>query len=82
MVLKQIYINDEYKLMGFGNLLMQYFVNQIVIDNICLLLKSSFSVNSKLKEKLDEEVLPKFYEKFGFKQYENSNWYLLNFDNI
>ena len=81
MNLQYFYINEEYRLMGFGNLLLSYFVNNIVIDKPCILLKAAYNVcNEKLKELLNEKVLPMFYEKFGFQQYKNSNWYLLNFD--
>ena len=45
-------------------------------------MKSAFGVNANLNSELNDNVLPMFYKKFGFKQYKNSNWYLLNFDNI
>lgn len=79
MNLQYLYINEEYRLMGFGNLLLSYFVNNIVIDKECILLKSAYNVDLKFKELLNEEVLPIFYSKFGFKQYKNTNYYLLNF---
>ena len=77
--LEYLVVEPKYRLKGIGKLLLQTFINYIVQDNTCILLKALFGVSKELQEKLDTDVLPKFYESFGFKQIEpNHNYYVLN----
>lgn len=79
MCIEYFYINPLYRLSGFGKLLFSYFVNNIILDNPCILLKASYGVNKELQKELDEFILPKFYESYGFKQIEsNHNYYGIN----
>ncbi len=79
MCLEYLVVEPEYRLKGLGKFLLSTFINYIVQDNICILLKASFGVNKQLQELLDNKVLPKFYESFGFKKIEPShNYYVLN----
>lgn len=79
MCLEYLYINEDYRLLGFGKFLLAYFVNMIIVDKPCILLKASYGIPSYLQEKMDNEILPKFYESFGFKKLKGTgNYYAIN----
>lgn len=78
MSIEYIEIHDEYKMKGFGTKLMEYFVQNYMQNNICILLKCSFGVCNEFKNYSDNVILPAFYGKFGFVNVPNSNYMVAN----
>lgn len=73
--LYRVHIEAEYRGNGYGNLLMEYFINNL-IDCPTVLYKSAYNVDVYQKEFYNTVLLPSFYEKFGFYSVMSTDYYL------
>lgn len=75
--IEQILIGEKYRGNGFGTKLLKYFCDEILPTlnvDICVLYKSAFNVPDN--DFYNNEVLPKFYNKFGFEEYDFTNYFI------
>lgn len=71
--LSRLNIQPEYRGEGFGNILMKYFVDNLMTEPT-ILYKSAFAVQDY--ELYNKIILPKFYNKFGFEKLFDTDYYL------
>lgn len=79
MSLEYIEVYDRYKNNGFGGFMMQYFVDNYMKQNVCILLRCAFGISDEsMKNFMTNHLLIKFYEKYGFVEIPNTQYMVAN----
>ncbi len=80
--LNELYIDEKYRKQGFANILLKYFCNTYCKNKICVVQYSAFGyTDNSVCEYHNKFVLPKLYNKYGFKQIDNTN-YMVRWPNL
>lgn len=81
LLLQNIHVSPEYRKKDIGNFMMKKLFKEIIPNyfknyNDIVLWRSCFNIPNNMKELFNNNILKKFYESFGFKEFEENQNYM------